>query len=47
MTNTRCYVANETEIINSSGKHEVIENVLEHPYNGETCMYEIETMHSI
>ncbi len=38
-------MSNETEIINSSGKHEVIENVLEHPYNG--TVYEIETMHSI
>ena len=38
-------MSNETEIINSTGMPEVIENVLEHPYNG--TIYEIETMHSI
>jgi ribonucleotide reductase alpha subunit len=38
-------MSNETEIINSNGEPEVIENVLEHPYNG--TIYEIETMHSI
>jgi ribonucleotide reductase alpha subunit len=38
-------MSNETEIINSNGTPEVIENVLEHPYNGS--IYEIETAHSI
>ena len=38
-------MSNETEIINSTGNTEVIENVLEHPYNG--LVYKIETMHSI
>jgi len=38
-------VMGETEIINMSGKEEVIQNVLEHYYEGEA--YEIETMHSI
>jgi ribonucleoside-diphosphate reductase alpha subunit len=35
----------ETKIFNLEGKCEEIENVLEHPYEGE--MYNIETMHSI
>ena len=35
----------EHSIINSTGKEELIENVLEHPYDG--TLYEIETMHSI
>ena len=38
-------MSNETEIINSTGNTEVIENVLEHSYNG--TVYNIETMHSI
>ena len=38
-------MSNETEIINSTGNTEVIENVLEHPYNG--TVYKIETTHSI
>jgi len=38
-------MSNETEIINSSGLSEVIENVLEHPYSGE--IYKIQTAHSI
>jgi ribonucleotide reductase alpha subunit/intein/homing endonuclease len=36
---------NETKIFNVSGTCEIIENVLEHPYEGE--IYNIETMHSI
>ena len=38
-------VMNETEIYNLQGGVEVIQNVLEHPYDGEVL--EIETMHSI
>ena len=38
-------VMNETEIYNLQGDVEVIQNVLEHPYDGEVL--EIETMHSI
>ena len=38
-------VMNETEIYNLKGETEVIQNVLEHPYEGEVL--EIETMHSI
>jgi hypothetical protein len=38
-------VMNETEIYNLKGETEVIENVLEHPYEGD--LIEIETMHSI
>jgi len=38
-------VMNETEIYNLKGETEVIQNVLEHPYEGE--ILEIETMHSI
>jgi len=38
-------VMNETEIYNLNGETEVIENVLEHHYEGEVL--EIETMHSI
>jgi ribonucleoside-diphosphate reductase alpha chain len=38
-------VMNETEIYNLQGGTEVIQNVLEHPYEGE--ILEIETMHSI
>tara|TARA_B100001063_G_scaffold196945_1_gene189014 strand:- start:7329 stop:10859 length:3531 start_codon:yes stop_codon:yes gene_type:complete len=38
-------MSNETEIVNSTGNTEVIENVLEHSYNG--TVYNIETMHSI
>jgi len=38
-------IAGETQIVNDKGKHEVIENVLEHPYKG--MIYEIETMHSL
>lgn len=37
-------VAGETKIINENGDAEIIENVLEHPYEGP--IYEIETMHS-
>ena len=37
--------AGETSIFNSTGKTEVIENVLEHQYEGEVL--EIETMHSL
>ena len=36
---------NETKIFNAKGDCETIENVLEHPYEGE--IYNIETMHSI
>jgi dTDP-D-glucose 4,6-dehydratase len=35
----------ETKIFNVNGECETIENVLEHPYEGE--IYNIETMHSI
>jgi ribonucleotide reductase alpha subunit len=35
----------ETSIFNLNGKQEVIQNVLEHPYEGE--IYSVETMHSI
>jgi ribonucleoside-diphosphate reductase alpha chain len=38
-------IMNETEIYNLQGDVEVIQNVLEHPYDGEVL--EIETMHSI
>ena len=38
-------IAGETEIYNLNGETEVIQNVLEHSYNGE--ILEIETMHSI
>jgi hypothetical protein len=38
-------VINETEIYNLQGDVEVIQNVLEHPYDGEVL--EIETMHTI
>ena len=38
-------VAGETQIINENGESEVIENVLEHPYEGD--IYCIETMHSL
>jgi len=38
-------VMNETEIYNLQGKAEIIQNVLEHSYEGE--ILEIETMHSI
>jgi len=38
-------VMNETEIYNLQGDVEVIQNVLEHPYDGEVL--EIETMHTI
>ena len=38
-------VMNETEIYNLNGETEVIQNVLEHNYDGEVL--EIETMHSI
>ena len=38
-------IMNETEIYNLQGGVEVIQNVLEHPYDGEVL--EIETMHSI
>ena len=38
-------VMNETEIYNLNGETEVIQNVLEHHYDGE--ILEIETMHSI
>ena len=38
-------MSGETEVINSTGNSEVIENVLEHPYNG--IIYKLETMHSI
>jgi len=37
--------AGETRVLNSEGKAEVIENVLEHPYDGE--MFQIKTMHSM
>jgi ribonucleoside-diphosphate reductase alpha chain len=35
----------ETQVFNSKGKHELIENVLEHPYQG--TIYSIYTTHSI
>jgi ribonucleoside-diphosphate reductase alpha chain len=38
-------IMGETKIINLLGKEEVIQNVLEHDYNGEVL--EIDTMHSI
>ena len=38
-------IAGETKIVNENGDTEVIENVLEHPYEG--TIYEIETMHSL
>ena len=38
-------VAGETSIINEDGTIEVIDNVLEHPYEG--TIYEIETMHQL
>jgi len=38
-------ILNSTQIINNRGEHETIENVLEHPYDGD--IYNIETMHSI
>jgi ribonucleoside-diphosphate reductase alpha chain len=38
-------IAGETEIYNLNGDVEIIQNVLEHSYNGE--ILEIETMHSI
>ena len=37
--------AGETQIYNSEGKNETIDNVLEHSYNGE--IFNIHTMHSI
>jgi ribonucleotide reductase alpha subunit len=37
--------ANDTEIFNSQGRNEIIENVLEHPYEG--LMYKIYTTHSL
>tara|TARA_Y100000816_G_scaffold292604_1_gene289010 strand:+ start:16262 stop:19672 length:3411 start_codon:yes stop_codon:yes gene_type:complete len=38
-------IAGETKIMNDKGFTEVIDNVLEHPYNGR--IFEIETMHSL
>ena len=38
-------IAGETSIINENGTHEIIENVLEHPYEG--TVYEVETMHQL
>ena len=38
-------VSNETKIINENGEMEVIQNVLEHSYNGK--MLRIKTMHSL
>ena len=38
-------VSNETQIINEKGEMEVIENVLEHSYDGS--MITIKTMHSL
>ena len=38
-------VAGETSIINENGESEIIENVLEHPYEGQ--IHQIETMHSL
>ena len=38
-------VSNETKIINENGEMEVIQNVLEHSYNGK--MLSIKTMHSL
>ena len=38
-------ILNDTQIINNKGEYETIENVLEHPYDGD--IYNIETMHSI
>ena len=38
-------IGGETQIINENGESEVIENVLEHPYEG--TIYCIETMHSL
>ena len=38
-------IMGETEVINLLGKEEVIQNVLEHPYEGEAL--EIESMHSL
>lgn len=38
-------VAGETSIINEQGTSEIIDNVLEHPYEG--TIYEIETMHQL
>ena len=35
----------KSETYNKTGSHELIENILEHPYEGE--VYEIENMHSI
>ena len=36
-------IAGETRIMNDKGYTEVIDNVLEHPYQGK--IFEIETMH--
>ena len=38
-------IGGETQIINENGESEVIENVLEHPYEG--TIYCIDTMHSL
>ena len=38
-------IVNETEIFNSMGTHETIENILEHPYNDE--MISIKTTHCL